>query len=69
MSREPEQTTADSRRKVPRAPSRRIRPLLAVACAANRDHAGALAAMGRAVELDPGNAEYQRFHQRLEEEQ
>ncbi len=42
--------------------------LLAVACAANRDHAGALAAMGRVVELDPDNAEYQRFHRRLQEE-
>lgn len=42
--------------------------LLGVACAANRDHAGALAAMGRAMELDPDNRQYRRFHERLEKE-
>jgi tetratricopeptide (TPR) repeat protein len=42
--------------------------LLAVACAKNRDQAGALAAMERAVALDPDNADYQRFYQRLKGE-
>jgi tetratricopeptide (TPR) repeat protein len=39
--------------------------LLAAACEKNNDRAGALAAIKRAVELDPGNSEYQRAYQRL----
>jgi tetratricopeptide (TPR) repeat protein len=39
--------------------------LLSSACESNDDRAGALAAIKRAVELDPGNGEYQRAYQRL----
>jgi tetratricopeptide (TPR) repeat protein len=43
--------------------------LLAVACAKNQDLDGARVAMGRAVELDPDNADYRRFYARLKKEQ
>jgi tetratricopeptide (TPR) repeat protein len=39
--------------------------LLAMACEGNNDGAGARAAIKRAVELDPGNGDYQRAYQRL----
>lgn len=39
--------------------------LLATACERNNDRAGALAAGKRAVELDPGNGDYQRAYQRF----
>ncbi len=43
--------------------------LLAVACAQNENLPGAREAMGRAVELAPGNADYRRFYERLQQEQ
>ena len=39
--------------------------LLATACEKNKDRAGMLSALKRAIELDPGNAEYRRTYEKL----
>ena len=41
--------------------------LLSAACNRNGDHAGAVSAIERAIELDPGNEEYGRIRQSLRE--
>ena len=43
--------------------------LLAAACAKNKDLDGARVAMGRAVEMDPDNADYRQFYERIKKGQ
>ena len=43
--------------------------LLAAACAKNQDLDGARVAMGRAVEMDPDNADYRQFYERIKKGQ
>jgi Flp pilus assembly protein TadD len=41
--------------------------IFAAACDKNGDRAGALAAIGRAVDLDPDNTQYRRTQQLIQE--
>jgi Flp pilus assembly protein TadD len=42
--------------------------ILAAACDKNGDRAGAIAAIGRAIELDPNNMQYRRTQQLIQGE-
>ena len=55
-----------ARKLVERAPTASHHFLLARACAANGDRAAALAAVRRAIELDPDRAEYERFRRQTD---
>ena len=41
--------------------------VLSLACQHNADRTGALSAIEQAIELEPGNAKYQRMHERIQQ--